>query len=313
MISTPDRQHAIELIDEARTHGTRLAPACHTLGITARTYQRWTREGGCREDQRPVASRPPPANALTAAEEQEIRHLCHRPDFADLPPDQIVVRLLDEESRYIASASTFYRILRRHHEVTHRGRARAPQRRARPTTHHAIAPNQVWSWDCSWLPGPVKGLYYYLVMIIDIFSRKIVGWEVFHAESAENARTVIERAVLAERIIDRPLVLHADNGSPFKGATLLDKLRELNIESSFSRPRVSNDNPYSEALFRTCKYVPDYPTGGFGDLEQARQWIQGFVAWYNHEHRHSGIRFVTPAQPSAMPAMTRPSWRGVTN
>ena len=240
-----------------------------------------------------------PANALTAVEEQEILDVCHRPAFASLPPDQIVVRLLDEESRYIASVSTFYRVLRRHHEVVPRGRARAPRHHARPTTYLATGPNQTWSWDCTWLGGPIKGEHYYLVMILDIFSRKIVGWEVFLAESELNSRTVIERAVLAEKVVNQPLVLHADNGSPFKGATLLEKLHDLNIRPSYSRPRVSNDNPYSEAAFRTCKYRPDYPVDGFASVAEARQWVHGFVHWYNHEHRHSGIRFVTPAERHA--------------
>jgi transposase InsO family protein len=299
MISGPDRQHAVELIDEARSKGARLEPACCTLGLTARTYQRWTRGGNLQEDQRPFADRSVPANALTAAEEQAILDVCHRPAFANLPPDQIVVRLLDEESRYMASVSTFYRVLRRHHEVVHRGRARAPKHHARPTTYHSTAPNQTWSWDCTWLGGPVKGEYYYLVMILDIFSRKIVSWEVFLAESVLNSCTVIERAVLAEKVVNQPQVLHADNGSPFKGATLQEKLHDLNITPSYSRPRVSNDNPYSEAAFRTCKYWPDYPVDGFASVEKARQWVQGFVGWYNHEHRHSGIRFVTPAERHA--------------
>ncbi|MCH4565489.1 IS3 family transposase [Halomonas sp. EGI 63088] len=299
MISTPDRRHAVELINEARNAGARLEPACEVLGITPRTHQRWTRDGELREDQRPFAERPVPTNALTAAEEQEILDVCHRPEFANLPPDQVVVRLLDEENRYIASVSTFYRVLRRHHEVVHRGRARAPRRHARPTTYHATAPNQTWSWDCTWLGGPIKGEHYYLVMILDIFSRKIVGWEVFLAESALNSRTVIERAVLAEKVVNQPLVLHADNGSPFKGATLLEKLHDLNITPSYSRPRVSNDNPYSEAAFRTCKYRPDYPVDGFASVGEAQQWVHGFVHWYNHEHRHSGIRFVTPAERHA--------------
>lgn len=299
MISTPDRQQAVTLIAAARTAGARLKPACEVVGITVRTHQRWTREGGVREDQRPLVDRATPANALCADERQAILDACHRPEHASLPPDQIVVRLLDEEALYLGSVSTFYRVLRHHGEVTHRGRAKAPRRRARPTTYHAAAPNQVWSWDCSWLPGPVKGTYYYLVMIIDIFSRKVVGWEVFRNESADNARGVLERAVLAEQVVQQPLVLHADNGSAFKAATLLEKLRDMNIEPSFSRPRVSNDNPYSEALFRTCKYVPDYPVDGFTVLSDAQGWVQAFVRWYNDEHRHSGIRFVTPAERHA--------------
>jgi transposase InsO family protein len=296
MISTPDRQQAVMLIDAARAAGARLAPARAVTGITIRTHQRWTREGGVREDQRPLVERPVPANALCAEETQAILAACHRSAYASLPPDQIVVRLLDDEALYLGSVSTFYRVLRRHGEAAHRGRAKAPRRHARPTTYHASRPNAVWSWDCTWLPGPAKGMYYYLIVIIDIYSRKIVGWEAFLAESADNACGVRERAVLAERMVLQPLVLHADNGSSFKAATLLEKLRNLHIEPSFCRPRVSNDNPYSEALFRTCKYVPDYPVKGFVTLPAARQWVHGFVQWYSHEHRHSGIRFVTPVE-----------------
>ncbi|MFT7289003.1 MAG: putative transposase [Halieaceae bacterium] len=164
---------------------------------------------------------------------------------------------------------------------------RTHQRQTRPTTYHAVAPYRLWSWDCAWLPGPVKGTYYYLVMIIDIFSPKFAGWEVFLGESADNVRSVLERAILAEHIVQQPLVLHADNGSAFKAVTLLEKLRDMNIEPSFSRPRISNDNPYSEALFRTCKYVPFYPVNGIAGLPAARYWMQGCVRWYNHEHRRA--------------------------
>lgn len=296
MISIEDRQHAVQLIADACKDGVTLRAACEMIGISTRTHQRWTQGGDVKADQRPFAERPVPANALTPEEEADILAQCHREDFAHLPPDQIVVRLMDEEQRYIASVSSFYRVLRKHNELAHRGRAKTRKSRPAPTTHTATAPNQVWSWDCTWLPGPAKGTYYYLVMILDIFSRKVVGWEAFLGESAENSRTVIERAVLAENIVGQPLVLHADNGSPFKGVTLLEKLRDLQIQPSFSRPRVSNDNAFSEALFRTCKYVPNYPAKGFASLSEAQQWVHGFVQWYNHEHRHSAIRFVTPMQ-----------------
>ncbi len=296
MITATDRRNAVELIDEACANEARLAPACEILGLSARTFQRWTREGDVGEDQRPLAERPSPANALTPEEERAILEVCHRPDFASLAPEQIVARLLDEEQRYIASVSSFYRVVRRQGELAHRGRAKAPVSHPRPTTFHACAPNQVWSWDCTWLPGPVKGTFFYLVMILDVYSRKIVGWEAFHAESAHHASLVIQRAVLAEQLIDQPLVLHADNGSPFKGATLLEMLHALNITPSYSRPRVSNDNAYSEALFRTCKYVPGYPVNGFDSLQASQRWVQDFVVWYNCEHRHSAIRFVTPEE-----------------
>lgn len=294
MISAPDRQQTLVLIREACANGARLSRACELLGVSERTVQRWSQEPEGGQDQRPLAERPTPANALSSEEEQAILEVCHRPAFASLPPEQIVARLFDEEQRYIASVSSFYRVLRRHGELTHRGRAKAPVTHRRPSTHQATAPNQLWSWDCTWLPGPVKGLFFYLVMILDLYSRKIVGWEVFEAESAQNAATVIRRAVLAERLVDQPLVLHADNGSPFKGATLLETLHALHITPSYSRPRVSNDNAYSEALFRTCKYVPDYPVEGFEELQAAQRWVLAFVRWYNTIHRHSAIRLVTP-------------------
>ena len=214
--------------------------------------------------------------------------LCHAPAYASLPPGQIVPRLADQ-GEYMAWESSFYRILREADEHHHRGRRRPPRLMAR-------APNEVWTWDISWLPGPVKGLFFYLYLIVDLYSRKIVGWEVYARESAEYAAEVVRRAVLAEGCIDQPLVLHADNGSPMKGETLLETLYRLGIATSYSRPRTSNDNPYSEALFRTCKYCPAYPTQGFAGLEEARAWMQQFVYGYNHEHCHSGIRFVTPQQ-----------------
>jgi transposase InsO family protein len=154
----------------------------------------------------------------------------------------------------------------------------------------------VWTWEISWLPGPVKGLFFSLYLILDLYSRKIVGWEVYAWESAEHAAAVVSRAVLSERCIDQPLVLHADNGSPMKGETWLETLYRLGIAASYSRPRTSNDNPYSEALFRTCQYCPAYPPSGFASLDEARVWMQRFVGGYNTVHRHSRIRFVTPQQ-----------------
>jgi transposase InsO family protein len=295
MISSPDRQHAVELIDEAHQGGVRLKPACAELGIDVRTYQRWTRGGDVKADGRPGAVRAEPANKLSAAERAEVLAVCHAPAYASLPPGQIVPRLADQ-GQYIASESSFYRILREADEQHHRGRSRSPRAPAEPPRLCAKAPCEVWTWDISWLPGPVKGLFFYLYLIVDLYSRKIVSWEVYECESADYAAEVVRRAVLAERCIDRPLVLHADNGSPMKGETLLETLYRLGIATSYSRPRTSNDNPYSEALFRTCKYRPDYPAQGFADLNEARAWMQQFARGYNEDHRHSGIRFVTPQQ-----------------
>lgn len=295
MISSPDRQQAVELIREAHHSGARLKPACAELGIDVRTYQRWIQDGTVKADHRPQATRPEPANKLSADERATALSICHQPEFASLPPSQIVPRLADQ-GQYIASESSFYRILRQTNELHHRGRSRPPRPAAEPPRLVARAPNQVWSWDISWLPGPVKGLFFYLHLIVDLYSRKIVGWEIYDSESAEYAAELVQRAVLNEHCIDQPLVLHADNGSPMKGETLLETLYRLGIATPYNRPRTSNDNPYSEALFRTCKYRPDYPYGGFDTLDQARAWMQQFVNFYNQQHRHSGIRFVTPIQ-----------------
>jgi putative transposase len=148
------------------------------------------------------------------------------------------------------------------------------------------------------LPGPAKGIYYYLYLVLDLYSRKIIAWEIWLEESAENASTLVRRGVLKEQrtAVSEPLVLHSDNGSPMKGASLLETLYSLGITPSRSRPRVSNDNPYAESIFRTCKYRPNYPLGGFTDLTQAREWVLAFVHWYNYEHRHSGLKFLTPHQ-----------------
>ena len=151
------------------------------------------------------------------------------------------------------------------------------------STHCATAPNRVWSWDISYLPGPAKGIYFYLYLILDIFSREIVCWEVWNEESAEHAGQLIQRATMAQNIMRErtiPLVLHSDNGSPMKGASMLETLYQLGITPSRSRPRVSNDNPYSEAMFRTCKYCPDYPVKGFTTLDNSRVWVKDFVDWY---------------------------------
>ncbi|MGH8790483.1 MAG: transposase, partial [Cupriavidus necator] len=147
-----------------------------------------------------------------------------------------------------------------------------------------------------WMPAEIKGQYYYWYMMLDVFSRKIVGHEVHRAESAELAALLMRRASLAEGLAGRPLVLHSDNGSPMKGVTMLATLENLGVVASFSRPRVSNDNPYAESLFRTCKYRPDYPRQAFDSVDEARAWTQRFVRWYNHEHKHSGLKFVTPVQ-----------------
>ena len=296
MTSASDRKEIIALVNEAMEAGARCAAACEVLGVSPRTLQRWRDPTGeISEDRRPDAARPVPQNKLSEAERDQIVATCNAPEFASLPPSQIVPRLADQ-GVYIASESSLYRVLKERGQNHRRGRARPPSRSKPPASFQAKGPCEVWSWDITWLPGPVAGTFFYLYLILDIFSRKIVGWEVYERETAEFAAQVLQRAVWAEGCLTSPLVLHADNGSPMKGATMKVTMERLGVTASFSRPRVSNDNPFSEALFRTCKYAPTWPTRGFASIEAARSWVAGFVGWYNTEHRHSAIRFVTPEQ-----------------
>ncbi|TQN49654.1 Transposase for insertion sequence element IS904 [Acidithiobacillus thiooxidans ATCC 19377] len=246
-------------------------------------------------DARTTVERPAPSNKLSEAEVQEVLDACHRPDTAHLPPTQIVPRLADE-GVYLASESTFYRILKAEGMGARRGRAQPPRKVKLPTTHTAIAANTVWSWDITYLPSPVRGQYCYLYLFEDLYSRKAVAWEVHTEESGDHAAALIQRGFTAEQCWRQPLVLHSDNGAPMKSSTLLSKLYDLGITPSRGRPRVSNDNPYSESLFRTLKYCPQWPESGFASLEAARIWVRDYIAWYNHDHRHSRIRFVTPAE-----------------
>ena len=284
------------LIKEATEAGAREAVACEELGISLRTLQRWRSVATPLEDQRPVAKRPVPRNKLSEEETQEILSVVNQPEYQSLPPSQIVPMLADK-GIYIASESTFYRVLREQNLQHHRGRSKAPSRKL-ISTHRATGPNQVWMWDITWLPGPARGIYFYLYLILDLYSRKIIAWDIWLEESAENASKLVRRAVLSEKrsISLTPLVLHSDNGSPMKGASLLETLYQLGITPSRSRPRVSNDNPYAESIFRTCKYRPNYPVGGFATVTDARTWVLAFVRWYNLEHRHSGLNFLTPHQ-----------------
>jgi len=285
---------AVKLINEARASGARLRSACNELNISDRTYQRWVQEGQVKKDQRPLIKRPVPKNKLSPEERAKVLITVNSPEFADLSPSQIVPTLADD-GIYIASESTIHRILRQEKMNSHRIRTALPIKRE-PPTHIATKANQVWTWDITWLNGPVKGTYYKLYLIMDMFSRMIVAHEVWAEETAEHAQVLIRKAVLAQGIKNNPLVLHSDNGSPMRAATFLATLEKLGVQSSFSRPRVSNDNPYSESLFKTFKYRPQYPNKGFSSIENARLWVHQFVRWYNYKHLHSGIKFVTPYQ-----------------
>ena len=220
--------------------------------------------------------------------------MANQPQFAHLSPHQIVPALADQ-GRYLASEATFYRVLRTANQLARRGRAKAPAR-VRPAPLKATGPNQVWSWDITYLATTVRGTLFYLYLIMDLYSRKIVGWEVYPEESAAHAATVFHKAHLREGVGTTALVLHSDNGAPMKGATMLATLQRLGVVPSFSRPAVSNDNPFSESLFNTLKGHPGFPEQPFNTPAAARTWVAKFVAWYNDEHHHSALKFVTPAQ-----------------
>lgn len=294
LISAQDRKYAVELISEAVDAGARLYKACESLGIHPRTYNRWKDSDFI--DKRTTCDRPEPKNKLTPEEEQKILEIANKEEFSSMSPSQIVPVLADR-GIYVASESTFYKVLKKHEELVHRGRSKAPVKRP-ISTHCAEKPCQVWTWDITYLNGPVKGTHYYLYMIVDIYSRKIVGWEVWEEESAVHASELIRRAYVEEKVMlnDQPLVLHSDNGSPMKGATMLETLYNLGVIPSRSRPRVSNDNPYSESLFKTLKYRPNYQPKGFETVTEARLWVRHFVDWYNNEHKHSGLKFISPSE-----------------
>ena len=186
-------------------------------------------------------------------------------------------------------------------QAARRGRAKAPTASRPPTTHIATGPRQVWCWDMTYLPAQVTGRWFHLYLILDLYSRKIVGWEVHDSDHADHAVHLVRRTALAEGIaaLGTKPVLHGDNGSTLKATTVLAMLNWLGVQPSYSRPRVSDDNAYAESLFRTAKYRPEFPVRGFADLDTARAWASAFVHWYNVDHRHSGIRYVSPAQRHA--------------
>jgi putative transposase len=280
------------LIDEAVTAGARLHSACRILDIDPRTVQRWKCQD-VGEDRRagPLSA---PKNKLTPEERALILALLLSPAYRDLSVDQVVVRLADE-GKYVGSPSTMRRLLEEVHLAAHRSAARPPTH-SKPKELVATGPNQVWSWDITYLRSPVRGVFFYLYMVVDIWSRKVVAAEVHLIETSELAAAMIRRACAREKIDPGQLALHSDHGGPMKGATLQVTLEVLGVVASFSRPRTSDDNPFSESLFKTMKYRPEYPSGQFESFEAAGRWVTWFVAWYNTEHRHSQISFVTPEQ-----------------
>lgn len=271
--------------------GSRLAPACEAAGISPRTYQRW-KEQGVGDDRR-AGPKHQPHNALSDLERARAMEVMNSPEFCGMSPKQIVPALAEREE-YVASEATMYRLLKEHKQLKHREPCQPRTPRAKPS-QSASGPNQLWSWDITYLKSSVRGMFFYLYLVVDVWSRKIVGWTVEHRESAGCASDLFLEICKTMGLDPKGIVLHSDNGSPMRGSILLATLQWLGIVPSFSRPHVSDDNPYSEALFRTLKYRPSYPRRPFANIEEARAWVVDFVDWYNNNHRHSGINFVTPA------------------
>ena len=282
------------LVEEAVANGARLSRACEAVGLSARTLQRWV-TSEC--DGRHGPNRAP-ANKLSDAERRKLIAIATSPEFRDASPKQIVPQLADR-GIYIASESTMYRVLHDADLQHHRGRARPPM--PRPREHRADGPWQLASWDITYLPSCVRGQFFYLYLVEDVWSRKILGWAVHEVESSQYAAKLVERirTETGPGVSLAGWILHSDNGSAMKGATMLATLQRLGVVPSFSRPSVSDDNPYVEALFRTAKYCPHFPLRRFVSVEDAQTWVADFVAWYNDEHQHSGIGFVAPSDRHA--------------
>jgi transposase InsO family protein len=298
MTSLSERNIVLALVNEAMVAGARQQPACNLIELSQRTLQRWKNDQANEIADRRTDRVQAPKNQLSPLERQHVLAIANSAEFGHLPPSQIVPRLADRGD-YVASESTFYRVLKAEKMLQYRGAEKPRKPRSKPRALQATQPNQLFSWDITYLPTEVKGIYFYLYMFIDIFSRKVVGWQVFENESSALAGEVMKDICARENIRQNQVILHSDNGSPMKGATMLATLQMLGVIPSFSRPAVSNDNPFAESFFKTMKYRPAYPSHPFRDILAARNWVATFMHWYNEEHRHSAIQFVTPAERHA--------------
>lgn len=277
-----------------------LEPGLPPIGLSCRSVQRWQRMEAAEGDQRLSGKRRYvcPSNKLREEERQAVMATLNSEAFKDLPPSQIVPRLADS-GVYVASESTMYRLLRQEGQVAHRRSERAAQKRSKPRALAATGPDHVFCWNITYLPTQVRGQHFYLYLFEDLFSRKIVGWQVFDSESAELTSQLLRDVCARRRIPPGQLTVHSDNGAPMKGETMLATMQRLGVAHTRSRPSVSNDNPYVESAFRTLKYRPELPVKPFENLLAARRWVTELTHWYNNEHRHSAIGFVTPEQRHA--------------
>ncbi len=261
-----------------------IAAACDKLGVPRSSLYR------TRQPKAPAKARPTPARALTPEERTEVRQLLNSERFQDSAPRQVYATLLDDDQLYLCHWSTMYRILKEHQEV----HERRNQRQHPPADKPVLVARQVWSWDITQVPGPAKGICFYLYVIVDIFSRYVPGWLLADHEAASLAEILIAETCTKQGILPRQLTLHSDRGGPMRAKTVAQLLADLKVTKTHTRPYTPDDNPYSEAHFKTMKYRPDFP-GRFASISTAHQWAHPFFEWYNHDHRHSGLALMTPA------------------
>ena len=289
MIPEDSRVTAVRLINEAAKDGARLREACKALDLSLSTFRRWN--SGKTSDNRKGSPKMCPRK-LTNSEEAEIVSICCSLEYRDSNPYEIHASLLDK-GIYIASISSFYRVMKKYNLIHHRRNTKAGKRQNTPPEREATGPNQVWCWDITWVKTDIRGLYYYAYVIIDIWDRSIVKWAIHDREDDALAYELFQKALRDNYYPD--VFVHSDNGNPMKGMTLLALFYDLGICNSYSRPRVSNDNPFIESWFKTLKYDVSYP-GKFSNIENAREWFALFVDGYNTRHSHSGMHFITPQQ-----------------
>lgn len=286
--SLEDRHKAFSLIKQGQSLKLSKKKSCEALGLNYRSVVRWEKNKLQADQRRGPKSVP---YALKKEEREEILRVCNSSEFKNLCPWQIVPKLADR-GVYLASESSFYKVLKENNQLIHRGATKRPEKREVKGLL-ATRPNQVWSWDITYLHSPIRGKFYYLYLIMDIYSRMIIGWRIEEEQNSNYSSELIDRCCKKFRVKRKQLTLHSDNGGPMKGATMLATLQKLGITPSFSRPRVSDDNPYSESLFKTLKYHHSMP-GQPLSIEGYKCWMRGFEDWYNKVHLHSQISFVTP-------------------
>ncbi len=278
----------MNMIEQHRQQAGTL-PLCEALEIPRASFYRQQAKNS---NVAPTVMRQRPEHALSQTEQQTVLDTLHKPRFIDLAPPQVYAQLL-EEGQYLCSIRTMYRLLADNNEVRERRAVASHPIYTKPELL-ATGPNEVWSWDITKMKGPVKWTYYYLYVIMDIFSRYVVGWMVATRESATLAKRLITETCQKQHIAEQQLTVHADRGSSMKSKVVAQLLSDLGITKTHSRPHVSNDNPFSESQFKTMKYRPEYPNR-FGSIQDARAFAVDFFRWYNQEHRHSGIALYTPS------------------